>query len=253
LFSKELTRVQQTFFGITFEFTLLKTNLKAIKTILYSLKRIGRFLLLFIVLYGVAIFVLSKIPINSQVKNKADDVSIYIKTNGVHTDIVVPITNEIKDWSRVIKIENTKGKESCMAYIAFGWGDKGFYLNTPRWSDLKYSTAFNAAFGLGESAMHATFFKEMSENNDCIRLGISKENYKRLVAYIEDSFQLDANQLPTFISSTTYGLNDSFYEAKGSYTMFYTCNTWANDALKSANQKAALWTVTDTGIFCHYP
>lgn len=226
--------------------------MKAIKNILYYLKRIGLFLLCFIILYGVAAFAFSKIPINSEVATNEDDVAIYIKTNGVHTDIVVPIRNEIKDWTKEIKVENTKGKDSSMAYIAFGWGDKGFYLNTPRWSDLKYSTAFNAAFGLGESAMHATFFKEISENKDCVRLGISKENYKRLIAYIEGSFQLDAQHLPIFISSTTYGLNDSFYEAKGSYTLFYTCNTWANNALKSAHQKAALWTVTDTGIFCHY-
>lgn len=226
--------------------------MKAIKNILHYLKRIGLFLLFFIILYGAAAFAFSKIPINSKVATNEDDIAIYIKTNGVHTDIVVPVKNEVKDWRNEIKFENTKGKDSGMTYIAFGWGDKGFYLNTPRWSDLKYSTAFNAAFGLGESAMHATFFKEIKENKDCIRLQISKENYKKLIAFIEGSLQLDVNQVPIFISSTTYGLNDSFYEANGHYTMFYTCNTWANNALKSANQKAALWTVTDTGIFCHY-
>jgi hypothetical protein len=43
-----------------------------------------------------------------------------------------------------------------------------------------------------------------------------------------------------------------FYNAKGRYSLFYTCNTWANQALKSANQKAALWTIFDFGIFQHY-
>jgi hypothetical protein len=47
-------------------------------------------------------------------------------------------------------------------------------------------------------------------------------------------------------------VNDSFYEAKGAYTLFYTCNTWANNGLKAINQKAALWTATDRGIFQHY-
>lgn len=226
--------------------------MKAIKNILYYLKRIGLFLLFFIILYGVAAFAFSKIPINSEVATDKDDIAIFIKTNGVHTDIVVPIRNEIKDWTKEIKVENTKGKDSNMAYIAFGWGDKGFYLNTPHWSDLRYSTAFNAAFGLGGSAMHATFFKGIRENQDCVRLRISNENYRKLIVYIENSFQWDTNHNPVFISATTYGLNDSFYEAKGSYSMFYTCNTWANNALKSAGQKAALWTVTDSGIFCHY-
>ena len=56
--------------------------------------------------------------------------------------------------------ENTKSKDSTAEYLAFGWGDKGFYLDTPEWSDLKASTAFKAAFALGNSAMHTTFINQ---------------------------------------------------------------------------------------------
>ena len=55
-----------------------------------------------------------------------------------------------------------------------------------------------------------------------------------------------------FRPKTTSELYDAFYDAKGKYSLFYTCNTWANCALKAANQKASLWTVYDKGIFCHY-
>jgi hypothetical protein len=34
--------------------------------------------------------------------------------------------------------------------------------------------------------------------------------------------------------------------------MFHTCNTWANNGLKSCGQKAALWTPFDSGIFGQY-
>jgi len=199
-----------------------------------------------------AAFLLPIISVNSDAKPTVDEVFVFVKTNGVHADIVVPIKNEIKDWTQDIKLENTTGKDANVTYVAFGWGNKEFYLNTPRWSDLKYSTAFNAAFGLGESAIHATFIKGLKESENCIRLGISKANYKKLIAYIEDSLERDGNYNTVFIPATTYGTNDSFYEAKGSYTMFNTCNTWVNNALKSAHQKAALWTVTDSGIFYHY-
>ncbi len=226
--------------------------MKVFYKILYYLKRISFYFFLFLMLYGIAAFSFSKITVNSEADANEKEVTIYIKTNGVHTDIVVPLKNEVKDWTKVVKLEKTKSKDTTMAYVAFGWGDKGFYLNTPQWSDLKYSTAFNAAFGLGDSAIHATFFRTINEDRDCIRIEISKANYQKLIDYIEDSFLMDSNQDPIFISATTYGLNDSFYEAKGRYSLFHTCNTWANSALKSANLKAALWTVTDTGIFCHY-
>lgn len=210
-------------------------------------------ILVFLFMYIVAAFLLSKITVNSDAAlSQSKEVEIFIKTNGVHTDVIVPIKNEIKDWSSIIPVENTKSKDATATHLAIGWGDKGFYLDTPEWSDLKVSTAFNAAFGFGSSAMHTTFCKSVKEGKDCVKIKISPENYQKLIAYIEDSFQLDPNNNPQFIQATTYGKNDSFYEAKGRYNLFHTCNSWANNALKSSNQKAAFWTVTDTGIFCHY-
>jgi len=171
----------------------------------------------------------------------------------VHTDLVLPIKTEQMDWSKEIKFEHTLGKDTIMDYIAFGWGDKGFYLETPTWADLKFSTAFKAAFALGESAIHATFYKTLREGNDCVRIPLSKEQYVRLVNYILDSFDQDANghflNIPT---KAVYGQYDAFYEAKGSYNLFQTCNTWANTGLKRCGQKAALWTPFDSGIFYHY-
>ena len=137
-------------------------------------------------------------------------------------------------------------------YLAFGWGDKGFYLDTPEWSDLKASTAFKAVFGLSSSAMHTTFYKTMKADESCKSIRISLIEYQKLVGYISASFRRDDKQNNRWIPAVSYGKRDAFYEAKGSYNLFYTCNTWANTALKTANQKASLWTVTDTGIFCQY-
>lgn len=226
--------------------------MKTLKKSLRILKKVSIGILLFLILYVFAAFSLSKITVNSDADNQAKEVPIYIRTNGVHTDLVLPVKNEVKDWSREVKFENTKANDSTAQFIAFGWGDKGFYLNTPEWSDLKASTAFNAAFALGSSAMHTTFYKSVRESKSCVKIEVSKENYQKLVNYIEAGFQHDANGNPIFIEATTYGKNDSFYEANGKYNLFQTCNSWANSGLNAANQKAAFWTVTDTGIFCHY-
>jgi hypothetical protein len=72
------------------------------------------------------------------------------------------------------------------------------------------------------------------------------------VDYISNSFQSDSGEFLKIETDAVYGKNDAFYEAKGSYSLFHTCNTWTNNALKSANQKAALWTATDKGILSHY-
>jgi uncharacterized protein (TIGR02117 family) len=165
----------------------------------------------------------------------------------------MPVQNDLHDWSAELPFTNTKSKKTDFKYVGIGWGDKGFYLDTPTWADLKFSTAFKAAFWLSESAMHCTFYREMKEGDDCKMIMISKNQYKELVKFVDGKF--DKNQdgknilIPT---NAVYGDNDAFYDAQGRYSFLDTCNTWANNALKAAGQKAALWTLTDYGIFLHY-
>ncbi len=215
------------------------------------LKTIGVFIGL-IIIYLLAVFILPLIPVNKQEHKPNDQINAYILTNGVHTDIVVPVESEVIDWSTIVPFTDTKAKKEAK-YIAFGWGDKGFYLDTPEWKDLKFSTAFKAAFWLGESAMHTTFYNEMNVGEDCKTIQMSMEEYQQLITYIKNSFDLDANNKVELIKTdAVYGNNDSFYEAKGSYSLFFTCNTWTANALKAAKKEAPLWTATQQGIFYHY-
>jgi len=205
-----------------------------------------------ILIYLIAAFSLSKITVNQEPDTKPE-LAIYILTNGVHTDIVMPTKNDQMDWSQQVKFENTKAADSTYKYIAMGWGDKGFYLETPEWSDLKASVAFKAASGLSTTAIHATYYKSLKEGEDCKKMMISKEQYGRLIKFIKDSFQTDASGNFIFIKTdANYGKTDAFYEANGSYSLFHTCNSWANSALKASGQKCAYWTATDSGIFSKY-
>ena len=205
-----------------------------------------------ILIYILAAFSLSRIGVNEQANSKSE-VTIYILSNGVHTDIVVPVKTEQIDWSEHVKFENTINSDSSLELLAFGWGDKGFYLETPTWADLKFSIAFKAAFALGKSAIHATFHRELKENESCISINISNAEYQQLINYIKRSFLIDENGNTINIKTTaSYGKNDAFYEAVGSYSLLHSCNTWTNNALKACGQKASFWTIHDKGIFYHY-
>jgi uncharacterized protein (TIGR02117 family) len=219
------------------------------------IKWIGLILLGFIVfvaLYLLCAYTFSRIPVNSK-QTASDEVQIYLLTNGVHTDIVMPLRSADRDWTQQIPFSNTSGNDTLAQYLALGWGDKGFYLNTPTWADLKFSTAFNAAFGRSTAAIHATFYRSLQESEHCVRIGISREQYRRMLAFIDASFTRDAAQLPIHIvTNANYGSNDAFYEAGGQYSMLHTCNTWSNNVLKAGGLKACLWTAFDTGIFRLY-
>lgn len=224
-----------------------------------TIKKTARFILkfvlgfvAFVLLYALSAFIFSIWSVKKE-PGASNDIAIYILTNGDHTDIVVPVKNDITDWSREISYQNTVGQDTTGKYLAIGWGDKGFYLSTPTWADLKFSTAFKAAFALSTSAIHATYYQAMPENNDCKKIMISNEQYKRLVAFVDSSFKRDAGgKVINIKTNANYDKNDAFYEAKRKYNMFYTCNTWANNALKSCGQTACVWTPFDRGIFYHY-
>lgn len=221
---------------------------KAFKILLKSILA----LLGFLALYVLSAYVLSKITIDQEADTKPE-VEIFILTNGVHTDIVMPVKNNQIDWSQQVQFKNTKAADTTYNYIAMGWGDKGFYLETPEWSDLKASTALKAATGLGKTAIHATYFRQMRLGDHCKSIMISKEQYNRLITYITNSFQKDAsgNFVPVK-TDALYGRTDAFYEANGSYSLTHTCNTWANNALKASGQKCCFWTPMDTPIFSKY-
>ena len=224
----------------------MKKPLKIFLKIILSLLGVVMFYLLCVVL-------LPYIEISAKETIMPQNREVYILTNGVHTDLVFPVKSKEVDWSEKIPFENTLAKDSTMKYVGLGWGDKGFYLDTPTWAELKFSTAFKAAFWLGESAVHATFYQQLKEGEDCKKINLSTEQYQKLIKYVDDAFEKDASGNYIFVkTNAVYDKNDAFYEAKGSYSFLFTCNTWANDGLKISGQKAAFWTATDKGIFQHY-
>lgn len=209
-------------------------------------------LISFIALYLLSAFLLSLITVAAE-ENAKDEVEIYILTNGVHTDIVVPTSNDQFNWTDDISHISELTNPEDYKYLAIGWGDKGFYLNTPTWAELKFSTAFNAAFGLSTSAIHATYYSQMKESETCKKISISKEQYERLISFISKSLQRDGNGKALKIeTSANKSEADAFYEANGTYSLFHTCNTWANNGLKYSGQKACLWTAFQNGIFLKY-
>ncbi len=222
------------------------------------LRRLLRILAIFpglVFLYLLAAVIGSLIPVSPETSSIAQEeaVLIYLKTNGVHTDLVMPLQNAYVDWTQTIDASHARNASNAQ-WFSVGWGDKKFYIETPEWSDLTVSTAVGSTFGFHETAMHVVFYPLVLPSKRKRALYLSPQQYQRLHSWILDWFELDSNRQVIPISTgNSYGPNDVFYEAKGWYHLFHTCNTWTNKALKVSGQRAAWWTPFDKGIFYHYP
>ncbi len=168
---------------------------------------------------------------------------IFITTNGVHLDIILPVENIDPLFSEKLEIlPNTK-------YVAFGWGDKQFYINTPEWKDLTFKTAFNALFLKSETAMHVTFYR--NSYSTWRKLQLCSSQIDTLNIYIENSFQKDEKGSLQKIAVPGYYKTDTFYEANGSFSFFKTCNIWVNKALKETGVETSVWSPFDLGVLWH--
>ena len=220
-----------------------------LKNIFKKIIRIGLGFVVFVGCWLLCAWLLPYIKVGTPSKAKKT-ISLFIKSNGVHTDIVMPKQSSVMNWKDFMDEKLFTDIDSTFNYLSIGWGDRGFYIDTPTWADLKTSTAINAVFGLGSTAMHVAHYQEMKASNEIIELKISEADYLQLVNYIKESFE-KKNNLIQLISHPSYGKYDNYFEAKGTYSLFKTCNVWAGGALKQANVPIGIWTPLSFGIMDH--
>ena len=220
-----------------------------------AVKYLGRFLaalLILLLLYFFAALVGSLIPVNDKPRTAEAGVEIFMRTNGVHTSLVLPLKNGITDWTETVDPAHTPSQINEYNLVSFGWGDLVFYRNTPEWSDLTLPIAFKALFLESPSALNVEFHNLIIEGEDTFSIQISEEEYQKLSDYIRDSFEYDQNGSVQPVPDLHYNKKDVFYRAKRHMNIFYTCNTWTNNALKTSDLRACLWTPFDRGIFYQY-
>lgn len=230
--------------------TYLKKAISGIKLILITAFLV---LLSLTTLYLLLGWGASKVVIAAKEQDKGK-IELFLISNGKHTDIALPVKNQLKDWSTTFPYSQLRSSDTLFTHIAFGWGDKGFFIDMPTWDDLTYKLAFNALFWLNTTAMHVTYHTQLVEGGLCRKLRVGEAQYLKLIEFIEQKFKRSPQD--SFIKIETdayYGLNDTFWEANGKYSLLYSCNSWTNSALKVAGQKHLLWSFFDAPILKLYP
>jgi len=208
-----------------------------------------------ILIYLTCAFIFSRITIEGN-KEKNSIHSVFLMKSGIHVDFLLPISNEFKDWQEEFPISNTRSKDSTYKKIAIGWGSKDFYMNTPTWDDLTLKIFLISNFGLGSSAIQVKYYTDtLPKDSKITPLKLSNNQYKKLVKHIETSLKRSKTNNSSLIlpkNPKVLTENNSFYDAKQTYSLLLTCNTWINNGLKASGQKACLWTPDAGGIFYQY-
>src|SRR5688572_25584687 len=167
--------------------------------------------------------VLGAIPANVAWREPERGVQLYVRTNGVHTWILMPKANAIMDWRPYAPPQHLRDpRYGGGDYIAVGYGNREFYLNTPTWADLTVRNAAYAAFGGGPPLLHVEHEFAPAPDEYTTPLRVTPGEYRRLVAFIRPRFRLDARGRTIPVLGRGYNDWDMFYEANGGYSFVLT-------------------------------
>ncbi len=196
-----------------------------------------------------AALVLGAIPANAAWAEPGRGVTIFVRTNGVHTWIVMPKVNAIMDWRPYAPPDHLGDPRYGRAdHVAIGYGNRDFYLETPTWADLTLGNAFHAAFGNGSTLLHVEHDHRPRADEWQRPIVLAPDQYRRLAEYIRPRFRLDAQGRSIPLLGRGYSDWDMFYEAQGGYSFVLTCNEWTGRALRAAGVRTGLWTPLSQSI-----
>lgn len=215
---------------------------------LKALSKAAAILLALPSLYFAAALIGGLVPANAGWQEAQRGIPIFVRTNGVHTWIMVPKVAAGVDWRPIARPEHIRDDRYARGnYLAIGFGNRDFYLNTPSWADLSPRTAIAAAIGGGPSLVHVEHEHDPRPNEYQQRIILSVPEYQKLSAHLRASFDLSEGG-PKPLLGRGYGRADIFYEARGPYNAYRTCNEWTGEALRAAGVRTGIWTPLSQSI-----
>lgn len=200
-------------------------------------------------LYVLGAFLGAAISVNRQWREPDRGVTVYIASNGIHADLILPREAGGLDWGPVVPTTDFRGAPRNARWVSFGAGERNVYLNTPTWADLTLRTAVHALTG-GERVMHVEWIADPSFASRAIRL--RPEEYRRLWTAVRSEFRLDPAGRPIRLAHPGYTPADRFYQGVGKTSAIDTCNQWVAGRLRLAGVKAPLWSPFTGGLMARY-
>jgi uncharacterized protein (TIGR02117 family) len=202
-----------------------------------------------VLLYLAAALVGSLVPVNRSWTEPDDGITVYLASNGIHADLLMPASAAGLDWRPLLPKSDVANADAAAQWVAFGAGEQRVYLETPRWRDIQPKTVWSALTG-GNRVMHVEWVSDPSYAGRAIRL--RPEEYRRLWAAVRADFALGPTGRPRRIDHPGYGPFDAFYRATGKASALKTCNTWVAGKLRLAGVETSVWPPFVQGLVWRY-
>jgi uncharacterized protein (TIGR02117 family) len=103
-------------------------------------------------------------------------------------------------------------------------------------------------FGRGPSLVHVEHERDPRPNEYQQPITLTAGEYRKLAIHIRQSFGIDSSGRTIPLRGRGYGPADIFYEGRGRYDAYRTCNEWTGEALRAAGVRTGVWTPLSQSI-----
>jgi len=202
-----------------------------------------------LVMFALSGWIGSSLPRNAdwqEPEPERGNIPIMIGSNGVHTEIVMPRVTQEMDWETLFPLSDLRDPGGPYTHVAVSWGERAFFLETPRWRDMNPVSAVRALIG-APGLLHVAHYNHPAYSDSYRVIHLRPEEYRILAQGIADQLAANPETLPG------YGAHDAFYSARGTYHIGYTCNQWTSDQLAAAGVRVGAWTPFPGGVMKWVP
>lgn len=169
------------------------------------------------------------------------DRTVFILSNGYHTDIAIPVVDGEPPDGFPIKAGDLPRGLAEVQFVAVGWGSKAAYTSLVAITDLSVATAVRA-LSFDRSVIHVLPLYGVPYGEGAYPVRLDDSQYDRLLAFMAATLETGRNGEARLIPGITQGYGDVFYDARPRFSAFYGCNAWTGEALRTAGISVGIWT-----------
>jgi len=164
----------------------------------------------------------------AEMNKSSDKYTVYIINNNLHTGLVIPAKIEMSQKITALKYFHS------FSYIDIGWGEEKFYQEPKD----NFCMGARAILLPNTSVIRIEGYSSFTDDiigwsDYTVMLNLSKDQYTKLIMFIENSFRKDeGNEL--IITKQKHSGSIIFFKSVYKYHLFNTCNTWIAEALEAS-------------------
>jgi len=206
-------------------------------------KAFGRALLCLVALvfvYFVAALIGAVVPAAGSRAKGDGAVAIHLVTGPIHYDFLLPLTPQTRAKLNDLRLAGLPVDQPNMQWVLIGWGAREFYTTTGSYSDVALGSVLKGLTG-DRSVLRVDVLGSLRPDLELPSIRMSPDQLDRFLDAVIASFARtdQGTVIPLSVSGLT--ATDRFFEAKGRFNLFRTCNVWIGEMLRAADVRFGVW------------